>query len=126
MSTDNDAHSLSWKLSCLVSCILVWLLSPVLVNECRAADGEPNFYAMSIEELMDVPIVVSAARQNQTLGELSVPVSVVTAEDIHRSGLTSIAEILQFVPGVDVLQFERGTYYAVGIHGLHDIISRQF
>jgi outer membrane receptor for ferrienterochelin and colicin len=93
------------------------------------ASTEPNepgakgsLLDLSIEELMDVPVVVSASRQEQKIGELSVPVSVVTAEDIRYSGLTNIPEILQFVPGMDVVQIDRNRY-AVGVRGLHDFIS---
>ena len=84
--------------------------------------NEPgDFFEMSIEELMEVE-VVSASRQPQKIGELSVPVSVISAEDIHYSGLTSIPEILQFAPGVDVIKLSRGRY-AVGVRGLHSLIS---
>ena len=84
--------------------------------------NEPgDFFDMSIEELMEVEII-SASRQAQKIDELSVPVSVVSAEDIHYSGLTSIPEILQFTPGVDVIKLSRGRY-AVGVRGLHDLIS---
>jgi len=90
-----------------------------------AQQQDPNkhkdFFEMSIEELMDVE-VVSASRQAHKIGELSVPVSVITAEDIHYSGLTSIPEILQFAPGMDVLQIDRNRF-AVGVRGLHDFIS---
>ena len=81
-----------------------------------------SLFDMPLEALMNVEIVVSAARQWQKIGEVSVPVSVITAEDIHYSGLTSIPEILQFVPGMDVLQIDRNRY-AVGVRGLHEVYS---
>jgi outer membrane receptor protein involved in Fe transport len=77
---------------------------------------------MSIEDLMEIPIVVSASRQAQKMTELSVPVSVITAEDIRHSGLTSIPQILQFACGIDMLQLHRNTY-AVGVRGLNGVIS---
>ncbi|MBN2271577.1 MAG: TonB-dependent receptor plug domain-containing protein [Sedimentisphaerales bacterium] len=90
-----------------------------------AGGAEPNkpedLFEMSIEQLMEVE-VVSASRQAQKISELSVPVSVISAEDIHYSGLTSIPEILQFAPGVDVIKLSRDRY-AVGVRGLHDLIS---
>ncbi len=96
-----------------------------LCAQALAAPAEPNkaadLFEMSIEQLMDIE-VVSASRQTQKIGELSVPVSIITAEDIRRSGLTSIPQILQFACGVDVLQLQRNTY-AVGVRGLHDVIS---
>ncbi|MDY6912959.1 MAG: TonB-dependent receptor [Planctomycetota bacterium] len=66
-----------------------------------------------------MPVVISAARRLQPVNWLSVPVSVVTAEDIHYSGLTTVPEMLRYVPGVDVLQYDRNRF-AVGVRGLHE------
>jgi iron complex outermembrane receptor protein len=86
-----------------------------------AAEGEikpDNLLEMSLEQLMDVPVVVSASRQEQKLSEVSVPITVITAEDIHYSGLTTIPEVLQFfAPGVDVRRLDRQRYI-VGVRGL--------
>jgi iron complex outermembrane receptor protein len=94
-------------------------------SQALAAPAEPNkaadLFEMSIEQLMDIE-VISASRQTQKISELSAPVSVITAEDIHYSGLRSIPDILQFAPGVDVLQVDRNRY-AVGVRGLHEIYS---
>ncbi|WP_169852916.1 TonB-dependent receptor plug domain-containing protein [Anaerohalosphaera lusitana] len=70
---------------------------------------------MSLEELMDVP-VVSASRQSNVVSQSGAAVSVITAEQIHNSGLTTIPEILQLSPAVDVRRLTRGRY-AVGIRG---------
>jgi iron complex outermembrane receptor protein len=67
----------------------------------------------------DVPVVISASRREQKLSELSVPVSVVTAKDIHYRGITNIAEMLTQVPGMNVLRIDRNRW-AVGVHGLHE------
>ena len=80
-----------------------------------------DLFDMSIEQLMEVD-VISASRQPQRISDSSAPVSVITADDIHYSGLTNIPEILQFVPGVDVVQIDRNRF-AVGVRGLHDFIS---
>lgn len=104
----------------------VLLLMFGLSSQLRAQPTEPNqsknLFEMSLEELMNVPVVVSASRQPQKIGQLSVPVSVITAEDIHYSGLTNIPEILQFSPGIDMLRISRFRY-AVGVRGLHEFIS---
>jgi len=83
---------------------------------------EDGLFEMSLEELMEVPVVVSASRMPQKTSQAPAAISVITAEDIRRSGLTSIPEILQFVCGMDVLQVKR-RWYAIGVRGLHDIIS---
>ena len=100
--------------------VLTTICIPVFSKQQDANEPE-DFFDMSIEELMEVEII-SASRQAQKISELSVPVSVVSSEDIHYSGLTSIPEILQFTPGVDVIRLSRGRY-AVGVRGLHDLIS---
>jgi outer membrane receptor for ferrienterochelin and colicin len=107
-----------------------FLLNLLIMLSCTAPGiGQPqdsgtedDFTDMSIEELMEIEIVVSGSRQAQKMNELSVPVSVITAEDIHYSGLTSIPEILQFSVGMDVLKLDRGRY-AVGVRGMHDFTS---
>jgi len=70
----------------------------------------------------DIPVVVSSSRQKTQANVLSVPVTVITAEDIHYSGLTRIPEILQFASGVNVVRIDRN-HYAVGIRGMHDVFS---
>lgn len=70
----------------------------------------------------DMDIVVSASRLEQPADQLSVPVSILSKEDLHYGGVTSISEALRYAPGVDVLQLDRSRY-AVGIHGLQGLFS---
>ncbi len=103
--------------------IFVLLLGVSGLTSQAFAHHDPNdLFNMSIEDLMDIPLVISASRAEGEIGRLSVPVSVITADDIHYSGLTSIPEILQFAPGVDVTPLSR-IHYAVGVRGLHDFVA---
>jgi iron complex outermembrane receptor protein len=78
----------------------------------------PNtLFEMSLEQLMDLPIVFSASRTEQKISQSAVPVSILTAADIHDSGATSIPELLRFVPGVDVRRLDRSRY-SVGVRGM--------
>lgn len=70
----------------------------------------------------DMPVIVSATRRPQQQNLASMPVSVLSSSDLHFSGLTSIAEALQFAPGVDFLQIDRNRV-GVGVRGLHDYAS---
>lgn len=79
--------------------------------------GELGLFDMSLEELMDVSVVVSAARHEQKVSETSIALSTITAEDIHYSGLTTIPEILQLAPGVDVRRLNR-YHYVIGVRGM--------
>ncbi len=91
--------------------------APCGAAEAEANPGNEGYFDLSLEQLMDIE-VVSAARQPQATGELSVPVTVVTAEDIHYAGCTNVAEALDLVPGVDLLRADRNRY-VLGVRGLH-------
>jgi iron complex outermembrane receptor protein len=112
---------LAQKFGFVLMLLLVFRFSGQLSAQQQDPNKHKNFFDMSLEQLMDVE-VVSASRQAQKMTELSAPVSVITAEDIHYSGLTNIPEILQFTPGMDVVQIDRNRF-AVGVRGLHDFIS---
>ena len=66
----------------------------------------------------DIPMVVSAGREATSQALSPAPVSVFTSEEIEWAGLTSIPEILQFLPGMDMIRIDR-LRYAVGVRGLH-------
>jgi len=102
--------------------IVLCLLNSSVLAEEQVSGGSDDFFEMSIEELMEVPVVVSSSRQSQKISETSVPISIVTSEDIHYSGLTNVAEILKFVPGVDVGRINRNSY-GVGIRGFQGLVS---
>ncbi len=101
--------------------VAVLLLSQSMTIAAETPPDPNDLFQMSLEELMTLK-VVSGSRTEQTLSQSTVPISVITAEDIHYSGLTNIAEILQYAPGVDVLRLNRN-YYAIGVRGLHDLVS---
>lgn len=56
---------------------------------------------LSIEELMDIE-VTSVSRTAETLSSAAAAISVVTSDDIRRSGATTIPEALRGVPGLHV------------------------
>jgi outer membrane receptor for ferrienterochelin and colicin len=70
----------------------------------------------------EMPLVVSSARQSQPINLSSVPISIISADDIHYGARTTLPEILQFAPGVDVNRIDRNDY-AVGVRGLHETIA---
>jgi len=102
--------------------LLMFAFNEELFAQQEDTDEQGDLFEMSLEELMEVPVVVSAARKEQKITEASVPISIITAEDIHYSGLTDVPEILQFSPGIDMLRLSRFRW-AVGVRGLHEFIS---
>lgn len=73
--------------------------------------------AMSIEELMSVK-VTSVSKTEEKLSETAAAVTVVTQEDIRRSGVTTIPEALRMVPGVNVARVNAHEW-AVGVRGMN-------
>ena len=89
----------------------VWVLPPALflchfflVPQPLAAAG-PELADLSLEDLMEVE-VTSPSKRAERLGEASAAVYVITNEEIRRSGMTSIPELLRLVPGLAVAQID--------------------
>jgi outer membrane cobalamin receptor len=120
MGATNVNHSI---LRFLFSCCLI--SNFIFIAPAAAEQIDPNteydFFDMSLEQLMEVE-VISVSRQPTSQKMLSAPVTIITSEDIHYSGMTSIPEILQFAPGVDVRRVDRQRY-AVGVRGLFGLFS---
>lgn len=56
---------------------------------------------------MDID-VTSVSRREEPLAQTAAAVTVITSEDIRRSGATSIPELLRLVPGLQVARFNAG------------------
>lgn len=88
----------------LLSVFLICLL--VLSQISLSADStHSDLTQMSLEDLMNVE-VTSVSKKAEKLVDSAAAVYVITAEDIHRSGATSIPEALRMVPGLHVAQID--------------------
>jgi iron complex outermembrane recepter protein len=75
----------------------------------------PDFSDLSLDELATVK-VTSFTKKEQKLSQVAGAIYVITQEQIARSGLTSVPELLRLAPGVDVAQVN-GNQWAVSIRG---------
>lgn len=75
----------------------------------------PDFSNLSLDELANVKIT-SFTNKEQKLSQVAGAVYVITQEQIARSGLTSVPELLRLAPGVDVAQVN-GNQWSVSIRG---------
>lgn len=87
-----------------------------------AAVGE-ELEDLTLEELMDVE-VVTASRRYEAVSRVPGAVTVLTEEDIFRSGATSIPEVLKLVPGVHVSRMDTDKW-AVGIRGFNGLLNNK-
>lgn len=72
------------------------------------------------EELLfaEIPTVSLVSRREEPVMQAPAAVTVLTQEDIRRSGLTTIPELLRMVPGLDVAQII-GNAWAISIRGFN-------
>lgn len=87
------------------------------MNVAQAALPPVDLISLSLEDLMNVK-VTSVSRRPQSLAETAAAVFVITQDDIRRSGVTSIAEALHMVPGVEVARID-GNKWAVTARGFN-------
>lgn len=104
---------------------LCFLLAPVY-NSAVGAELGAEYPELSPEELawIEIPEVITPARIAQPITEAPSSVSIVTAEEIHRSGLTNIPDILRRLAGVDVMALSPSDIN-VGIRGLNSTVSNK-
>ena len=87
-------------------------------GEMAATNAELSALSnMSIEQLMDIK--VSILGPSETVSRTPAAVSVVTQDDIKRSGARNIPEALRLVPGLDVAQID-SSEWAVSARGFND------
>lgn len=70
-----------------------------------AASQERDLKDLSLEELMNVE-VTSVSKKTEKRSESPAAVYVITAEDIRRSGATTIMDVLRMAPGVYVARLD--------------------
>jgi len=99
----------------------VSLLAIALLTSAHSAEAThtaADLTQLSLEELMNVQ-VTSVSKTPQTLSKVPAAVFVLTAEDIKRSGATTIPDALRSIPGVQVAQIDANKW-AVSIRGFND------
>ena len=82
-----------------------------------AAPSAAELKQLPIEALLEVE-VTSAAKRPQALTETAATVSVITGEEIRRSGARSLPEALRLAPGINVARFDSRTW-AISARGFN-------
>ncbi|HEY2930931.1 MAG TPA: TonB-dependent receptor [Acidobacteriota bacterium] len=77
---------------------------------------------LSLKELANLE-VTTVGKKPQPVVQTAAAISVLTAEEIRRSGATSIPEALRLVPGVQVARIDSNKW-AIGVRGFASRLSR--
>ena len=68
--------------------------------------------------------ITSASRKEQRAADVAAAVFVITHDDIRRSGMTTIPDLLRLAPGVDVAQINSNKW-AVSVRGFNALVREQ-
>ncbi len=103
----------------ILSIVVFYLSIPCLPASGSAAVEEgSDFFDMDISQLMQITIT-SVSKKPQALSDAAAAIFVITQDDIHRSGVTSIPEALRMAPGLQVARIgaEKWAITARGFNG---------
>jgi iron complex outermembrane receptor protein len=97
--------------------IVVWLHSATPAAGGGVQGDPQDLKTMSIEQLMEIDVTL-ATREPEPVGRTAAAITVITNDDIRRSGVTTIADALALADGVEVARFNNGTW-AVSARGFN-------
>jgi iron complex outermembrane receptor protein len=101
-------------------CALILLIA---VQAVARAQPSPSPFDLSIEELGELR-VTTVSRRAEPRRAAAASVYVITAEDIRRSGVTSIPEALRLAPGVEVAR-NGSNEWTISIRGFSSDLSNK-
>jgi len=88
-----------------------------------AQEHPKDLAQMSLEDLMNME-VTSVSKKEQKVSKAASAIFVISAEDIARSGATSLPDVLRMVPGVEVAQIDSDNW-AISIRGFNGQYSNK-
>ena len=88
-----------------------------------AATATEDYLDLSLEQLLDTK-VFSASKKRENLSDSPAAIYVITSEDIKRSGMTTLPDLLRMVPGVNVGKTDSNTW-AVSIRGFQNALANK-
>lgn len=101
--------------------VLIWTLA--VPTDLFAQSRAPDLSQVSIEDLMNIEIT-SASRKEQRAADVAAAVFVITHDDIRRSGMTNIPDLLRLAPGVNVAQINSNKW-AVSVRGFNAMYANK-
>jgi iron complex outermembrane receptor protein len=112
---------MNMPIRCLVCRSLCVFLIAAVLNAVPLPPPQDDLTQMSLEDLMKVK-VTSVSRKKQSFSKVGAAVYVISQDDIRRSGMTNIPDLLRLAPGVDVARIAANAW-AISIRGFNDRYS---
>lgn len=114
-----------WRRALLAS-LLGSLFPAGAVRGADPATPDPTILhlrQLSLEELLDLE-VSTASKKEQRLADTAAAVTVLTGDDLRRSGVTQIPEALRLVPGVQVARLS-AHQWAISVRGFNEVFANK-
>jgi len=110
-----------------VSAILLLVIFSAFAGADSSTAVDPNnngrgLFELPFEEVMDMEVISVTRTKGQNVFTSPAAIYVITQEDIRRSGLRSIPELLRLAPGVQVSRI-RADQWAISIRGFTERFS---
>jgi iron complex outermembrane receptor protein len=115
-----------------------WVLAGALLAACVVAQAQDrplpgagagdartprDLSDLSLEQLGNI-VVTSVSRQSERLSDVSSSIFVISAQDIHRSGATTLGEALRLAPNLNVGRADT-SQYAISARGFNDTLANK-
>jgi iron complex outermembrane recepter protein len=100
-----------------IGALALWSHQPAVEAGAPAQANPQDLKSMSIEQLMEIDVTLGT-REPEPVGRTAAAITIVTNDDIRRSGVTTIADALALADGVEVARFNNGTW-AVSARGFN-------
>lgn len=105
---------INWRLRPLQKAVCVICL---LAGSAAAQQAKTDLTSKSVEDLINIE-VTSVSKKEERLFQTAAAVYVITQEEIRRSGMTNIPELLRLVPGLEVARID-GNKWAITARGFN-------
>ncbi|MBI5555636.1 MAG: TonB-dependent receptor [Elusimicrobia bacterium] len=97
---------------------------PTADNQSALLAAPDAKYESVTETMLFMPIVITAAKKEQTIGEAAGVVTIITAEQIKQMGARNLMDVLRTVPGFAILQ-DSNEHLAV-LRGIYASTNQKF
>src|SRR5688500_10649732 len=108
---------------CLLLCTLLSCTTAVAAQTSSTGSSVLDLKKFTLEELMNVE-VTSVSRTEERLSSAPAALTVITGDDIRRSGATTVPDALQGVPGLHVAK-ARSSAWALSARGFSNVSSEK-
>src|SRR5213075_2948500 len=107
----------------LIVLALIGCTGGALAQTTTVAGKPGELKKLSLEELLNIE-VTSVSRRPEKLSETASAIQVITSEEIHRSGVTSLPEALRLAPNLQVAQVD-SRQWAISARGFNNTLANK-